>query len=127
MKWLFSAHWVLVASLWYLGNGTLHDIFVLLRHKGPYSRELLRLLMDGHVLLLSGAVLLVAYAMVLNKIVFGAILGIVIGAFMLLYCAMIFPFLKSMGTVLISLWLIAVCAKLIRDFPDIFNIMQPFK
>lgn len=55
MNWLLSINWALIASLWYFGNGMLHDVFVLIKHKGKYDRELLRLLMDGHVLMLSGA------------------------------------------------------------------------
>ncbi len=47
MNWLLSVHWALIASLWYFGNGILHDAFVLAKHKGIYNRELLRLLMDG--------------------------------------------------------------------------------
>ena len=44
----------LVASIWAIGNGVLHDAFVLARHEGPYTRELLRLLMDGHILITCG-------------------------------------------------------------------------
>jgi hypothetical protein len=41
MKWLFSIHWVLVAAVWYFGNGILHDVFVLLNHKGNYDSIIL--------------------------------------------------------------------------------------
>ncbi len=66
MNWILSVHWVLFSAVWYFGNGILHDLFVLLRQKGKYDRELLRLLMDGHVLILSGAVVFVCYLMLLN-------------------------------------------------------------
>ena len=105
-------HWALIASLWYFVNGILHDAFVLIRHnKGKYDRELLRLLMDGHVLMLSGAVVFVCYLMLLNKIQYGAVISIIVAAFMLLYCSMIFPFLKSFGTMVISIILLAASIK----------------
>lgn len=127
MNWLLSIHWALIASLWYFGNGILHDAFVLIRHKEKYDRELLRLLMDGHVLMLSGVVVFVCYLMLLNKIQCGALISILIAAFMLLYCIMIFPFLKSIGTMAISLILIAVSVKAMNSFPDIYQIMQNYK
>jgi len=56
----FPLHFaVLAAGLWALVNGILHDVFVL-RQKRPYDRELIRLLMDGHVLILSGVIYLVS-------------------------------------------------------------------
>ena len=73
MNWILSIHWALVASVWYFGNGLLHDAFVLTKHKGKYDRELLRLLMDGHVLMLSGAVVFVCWLMMLNKIQCGGL------------------------------------------------------
>lgn len=127
MNWLLSIHWVLVASVWYFGNGILHNVFVLMKHKGKYDRELLRLLMDGHVLMASGAVVFVCYLMMLNKIQCGGVISIIIAAGMLLYCGMIFPFLKSYGTMAISIILIIVSIKAINDFPNIYNIMQNYK
>lgn len=127
MHWLLSIHWTLVASLWYFGNGVLHDVFVLINHKGKYNRDLLRLLMDGHVLMLSGAVVFVCYLMMLNKIQCGGLISIIVAGFMLVYCLMIFPFLKSFVTMAISLLLIIVSVKAMRDFPDIYNIMQNYK
>lgn len=127
MNWLLSIHWALIASLWYFGNGILHDAFVFIRHKGKYDRELLRLLMDGHVLMLSGAVVFVCYLMLLNKIQCGGLISIIVASFMLLYCMMIFPFLKSFGTMAISILLIAASIKAMNVFPNIYNIMQIYK
>jgi hypothetical protein len=127
MNWMVSIHWALVASLWYFGNGILHDAFVLIKHKGKYDRELLRLLMDGHVLLLSGAVVFVCWLMMLNKIQCGGLISIIVAAFMLLYCAMIFPFLKSIGTIMISIMLIIVSIKAMNSFPDIYEIMKKYR
>lgn len=127
MNWLLSIHWTLVASLWYFGNGVLHDVFVLINHKGKYDRDLLRLLMDGHVLMLSGAVVFVCYMMMLNKIQCGGLISIIVSGFMLAYCLMIFPFLKSFVTMGISLLLIIVSIKAMKDFPDIYEIMQNYR
>jgi len=127
MNGLLSIHWALIASVWYFGNGILHDVFVLIKHKGKYDRELLRLLMDGHVLMLSGVVVFVSWLMLLNKIQSGALISIIIAAFMLLYCLMIFPFLKSFGTMAISIMLIIVSIKALYSFPNIYNIMQNYK
>ncbi|MDB5282465.1 MAG: hypothetical protein JWO06_1540 [Bacteroidota bacterium] len=127
MEIILSVHWVLGAALWFLINGILHDIFVVINHKGNYNRDLLRLLMDGHVLILSGAILLVCYVMLLNKISSAAVIGIIVGVGMLAYCFMIFPFLKSFITMAISVLLIIVCIRLCLVSPNIFQIVQNLK
>jgi len=127
LNWLLSIHWTLVASLWYFGNGVLHDVFVLINHKGKYNRDLLRLLMDGHILMLSGAVVFVCYLMMLNKIQCGGLISIIVSGFMIVYCLMIFPFLKSFVTMGISLLLIIVSIKAMKNFPDIYSIMQNYR
>ena len=119
MNTLFSINWLLIASIWYFVNGVLHDIFVVIRHKTGYDRELLRLLMDGHVLMLSGAVLFVCYLMTLNKIQYGPIIGMILAAGMVIYCMMIFPFLKSFVTLFISIIVIIVCVRTYLTFPGI--------
>ncbi|QQS29262.1 MAG: hypothetical protein IPM47_20935 [Sphingobacteriales bacterium] len=127
MKTILSVHWALIASLWYFGNGILHSGEVLMQHKGNYDRELLRLLMDGHVLMLSGAVVFMCWLMMLSKIQCGGVISIIVACFMLLYCAMIFPFLKSYATMAISIMLIIASIKAIYSFPNIYNIMQNYK
>ena len=127
MKIILSIHWALIASLWYFGNGVLHDVFVLIQHKGKYDRELLRLLMDGHVLMLSGAVVFMCWLMMLSKIHFCGLISIIVAGFMLVYCLMIFPFLKSFVTMAISILLIIVSIKAIQNFPNIYNIMKNYK
>jgi hypothetical protein len=119
MKLFFSVYWVLIAAIWYFINGILHDIAILIKHKGSYDRELLRLLTVGHILILSGAVVFVCYLMMLKEIQYGAYISIIIGAGMLLYCTMIFPFLKSFGTMAISIMLIIVSLKAINGFLNI--------
>ncbi len=127
MKIILSIHWALIASLWYFGNGVLHDVFVLIQHKGKYDRELLRLLMDGHVLMLSGAVVFMCWLMMLSKIQCGGVISIIVAGFMIVYCLMIFPFLKSFVTMAISILLIIVSIKAIQNFPNIYNIMKNYK
>jgi hypothetical protein len=127
MNTILSVHWILVSAVWYFVMGVLHDIFVIKNHKGPYDRELLRLLMDGHVLILSGLLLGVCYLMMLNKVQFGSLIAIIVGIGMLVYCFMIFPFLKSFVTMFISVMVIVVAARLYYTFPDIYEIMQKYK
>ena len=112
MNALLSIHWLLAGSIWYFANGVLHDIFILKNHQGPYNRDLLRLLMDGHLLIFSGILLFIAYQMAKNNVYYGALIGIVIAISMLVYCFMIFPFLKSFVTMFISIMVMAVCIRL---------------
>lgn len=113
MNIILSIHWILIAAGWYIIMGVLHDIFVVKNHKGPYDRELLRLLMDGHVLVLSGILLGVCYMMMLNNTPYAPIIAIIVGIGMLVYCIMIFPFLKSFVTMFISLMVVLVAFRLI--------------
>jgi hypothetical protein len=108
MNTILSIHWYLVAAIWYSVNGLLHDIFIIRAHKGPYNRDLLRLLMDGHVLILSGLILIPCWYLVKQGIVEGSMIALIVAAGMIVYCAMIFPFLKSMVTLVISILLAAV-------------------
>jgi hypothetical protein len=108
---LLSIHWFLAAAVWYSVNGILHDIFVLREHKGPYNRELLRLLMDGHVLILSGIILFICWNLVRINPFYGALTGIVTALAMIAYCLMIFPFLKSLVTLAISIVIVLVCIR----------------
>lgn len=127
MNMLFSIHWILIASLWYFINGIFHSIAVLKKHKAEYNRELLRLLQVGHLLIFSGVILFVCYLMLLNKIQFGSGISIIVAGSMLIFCAMIFPFLKSFGTIVISIIVIIVSIRAYRSFPDIYEIMKNYK
>lgn len=127
MNSILSIHWALVAAVWYFGNGLLHDIFVLINHKGKYDRELLRLLMDGHVLMLSGAVVFVCYLMLISKIQCGGLINIIVAIGMIVYCAMIFPFLKSYATMGISVMLIIISIRAMNSFPNIWDVMEKYR
>jgi len=106
MNILSSPYWVLIAGLWYLINGILHDVFVIKNHKGPYDRELLRLLMDGHLLILSGVLMGLSFLLFDQDNHYSLILALITGISMIVYCFMIFPFLKSLVTMVISLMVV---------------------
>jgi len=106
----YTPHILFCAGIWYLVNGILHDIFVLLSDHGKkYDRDLLRLLMDGHVLIIGGAILMICFNGLKAGHVFAWYVCLVICLSMVVYVGMIWPFLKSVMTGLISL----VCSLLI--------------
>ena len=124
MKILLSIHWVLGVAIWYTISGILHDFFVIKAHKGPYNRDLLRLLMDGHVLILSGIILIICYVMLLQKMQYVSLITSAIAIGMLIYCGMIYPFLKSHFTMFLSLMLIIVSIRAYINFSDVQPIIQ---
>jgi hypothetical protein len=127
MKTVLSVNWIMITSLWYFGSGTLHDYFVIKAHKGDYDRELLRLLMDGDVLIFSGVVLFVCYLMMLSKIQCGNTIAIIVAVFMLIYCLMILPFWASYLTMALSVMVIIVAVYLFSKFPSIWNVMEKYR
>jgi hypothetical protein len=86
-----------------IANGVLHDVFVLINHKGPYTRDLLRLLMDGHVLITCGLVQALTYQGLKEGGAWATALAILASASLFVYCVMIFPFLKSIFTMFLNL------------------------
>ena len=109
MQSLLSHYWLLFAAAWYGINGILHDIFVIRQHKTGYDKDLMRLLMDGHLLILSGILMLLSWLIAKQEIVWGYRIGAIVALSMIVYCAMIFPFLKSFGTLLISTVVLLIC------------------
>ena len=94
---------VLVAGGWNLVNGILHDVFVLRSEHGKhYDRNLLRLLMDGHILMTCGFILLLVSVGVRSGHPYAYAVAAVALLSMILYCFMIFPFLKSFVTLFIN-------------------------
>ena len=94
---------VIVVGGWLVINGILHDVFVLLSEHGKvYDRNLLRLLMDGHILIFSGIVLLLCYNGIQQNQQWTILIAGVVCVSMLVYCAMIFRFLKSIATILLN-------------------------
>ena len=107
---------VLVAGGWNLVNGILHDVFVLRSEHGKqYDRNLLRLLMDGHVLMTCGIILLVVSVGIRSGHEYAYAVAAVALVSMIVYCFMIFPFLKSIVTLFInSVTLIILIISLIK-------------
>jgi hypothetical protein len=99
----------ILTGAWNLLNGVLHTIFVL-RQGRKYDRELLRLMMDGLLLTGCGATILETASNQEESIALWA--GLTAGIMILVYVALIFPFLKSFGTLIINL--VFVCWLLIR-------------
>ena len=86
-----------------LVNGVLHDIFVLRSEHGKqYDRTLLRLLMDGHILITCGTIQVIAGFGLQNNEHWAYYIAGVASVSLLIYCAMIFPFLKSVVTILLN-------------------------
>ena len=94
---------VLGAGLWSLINGILHDVFVLRSDYGKkFDRELLRLLMDGHVLITCGAIQAYSYLGFEHHEKWAYIVAGIATISLLIYCAMIWKFLKSVFTIVIN-------------------------
>ena len=94
---------VIAVGAWCIVNGILHDIFVLRSEHGKqYNRDLLRLLMDGHILITCGAVLLVSNMGIQNNEHWAFYMAGISCISLLVYCAMIWPFLKSIMTITLN-------------------------
>ena len=90
-------------------QGVLHDVFVLVKHEGPYARELLRLLMDGHILITCGLVQVLSFSGIQDHAAWAYGTAILASLSLVVYCLLIFPFLKSFATLLLN----ASCATLL--------------
>ena len=92
---------------WMVLNGILHDISVLNSpHGKKYDRELLRLLMDGHILITCGIMQMISFSGLRSNQPWAHYVAGAASVSLLIYCAMIFPFLKSIGTILLNLVLL---------------------
>ncbi len=92
---------------WMVLNGILHDIFILLSDHGKkYDRDLLRLLMDGHILITCGVIQMVAYTGLKTGQPWAYYITGVACMSLLIYCGMIFLFLKSFFTAFLNLALL---------------------
>ena len=96
---------------WSVVNGILHDIFVLRSDHGKqYDRTLLRLLMDGHILITCGAMQMISVIGLRSNESWGFYVAGFACISLLGYCAMIFPFLKNVVTPVLNLTLLAALA-----------------
>lgn len=106
---------VAFAGVWSIGNGLLHDIFVLLQRK-PYDRELIRLLIDGHILIFAGVFYLLCYQGVASRQPLALYVSLVNALFLIGYCLLIFKMLPSWGMLLINVTVaMTVLMSLVQD------------
>jgi hypothetical protein len=94
-------YYIAFAGLWALGNGILHDVFVLLQRR-PYDRDLIRLLIDGHILIFAGILYLLSFPGIRDGATWAYVICFTNSIFMLGYCAIIFKMLPSIGTILVN-------------------------
>jgi hypothetical protein len=94
--------YILFAGGWALINGLLHDIFVI-KARPVFDKELIRLLIDGHILIFGGIFFIFAYQGIKNVQTWGYYLGIIAAIFILGYCGLILKMLPSVMTILINL------------------------
>lgn len=87
---------------WAVLNGILHDIFVL-KEGRKYDRDLLRLLMDGHILLTCGIVQMLCYKGLKIKDTTAIFVAGTASISLVVYCFMIMPFLKAVGMLVLNL------------------------
>lgn len=100
---IFLPFFILGAGLWAIINGLLHDIFVLQSEHGKkYDRNLLRLLMDGHILITCGAIQALSFQGINKQEYWAYLVAGIASLSLLVYCAMIWKFLKSVFTILIN-------------------------
>jgi hypothetical protein len=101
----------LLVGGWAVVNGILHDVFVLASEHGKkYDRDLLRLLQDGHILITCGVMQMIAYKGLQVNASWAYYVAGAACVSMLVYCGIIFPFLKSVVTILLNLGLLAALA-----------------
>jgi hypothetical protein len=102
-------YYIAFAGAWALGNGLLHDGFILAQ-KRPFDKELIRLLIDGHILIFAGIFYLMCFTGIKNGQTWAFYFAIATSIFLLGYCGLIFKMLPSIVTILINLtaliWLI---------------------
>jgi hypothetical protein len=81
-----------------------------LKQGRPYERELIRLLIDGHILIFAGIFYLLCYNGLKNQQPLAYYIAITTAVFMLGYCGIIFKMLPAIGMMLVNLvalvWLV---------------------
>lgn len=96
------SYYIFFVSLWCIANGLLHDIFVL-RQRRPFDKELIRLLLDGHILIFAGIFFMISFRGIGRGEPWAFYVAMASCIFILGYCALIFKILPSVMTILIHL------------------------
>src|SRR5688500_921954 len=98
----FLPYYILFTGAWALVNGILHDIFVIKGHR-TFDRDLIRLLIDGHILIFVGIFFIFAYTRIITGQTWAYYTGIIASIFILGYCGLILKILPSVMTITINL------------------------
>lgn len=110
---MFKLHYfIALAGIWALGNGVLHDVFILMQRR-PFDKELIRLMIDGHILIFSGILYLLCYNGIRDQQPLAYLVTLAVAVFLLGYCALIFKMLPSIVTIVINL---AVLVWVVKDY-----------
>ena len=100
----------LVVGAWAVLNGLLHDAQVLMEHNEGYNRELLRLLLNGHIIIVSGLFEIIAFWGLRQNQQWAFLVAGVAALTFFIYCVMIWPFLKSVLTMILQAGLFVALA-----------------
>jgi hypothetical protein len=106
-------YFIAFAGIWMLGNGILHDLFIL-REGRPFEKELIRLLIDGHILIFSGILYLICYSGIQGNEALAYLVSMVVSIFLLGYCGLILKMLPAIGIIVIN---VMVLVWVIVEFP----------
>lgn len=104
MNWI-ADHLNLILTfggIWVLANGIIHDIFVLRQHR-KYDRQLVSLLVDGHVLIFGGIIYLLSIKGIVQGDHYTLWYVLANSLFLLSYCAIIFRLIPAIGMIGINL------------------------
>ena len=102
---------------WAVLNGIAHDAQILNEHKfkeDGYNRHLLYLLLSGHIIILSGLMEMVAFWGLKENQAWGFVVAGLASLTFFIYCLMIWPFLKSVVTMVLQGGLFVV---VVLNFP----------
>ncbi len=100
----YLPHFIVGLGIWTALNGVLHEIFVLLSdHAKQYDRNLLRLLVDGLILMFAGTIMIFLFAGLKSGETIFFIIALICSISILIYCGLIWPFLKTIGMMILHL------------------------
>ena len=95
------------AGVWSIINGVLHTAFILAEGRN-FDRELIRLMIDGLILVFGGLFFLVALMGIKQGELWSFYLVILDSLFLLCYCFLIFKFLPSYFFISINLFVLFI-------------------
>ena len=100
----YLPHFIMGLGIWTALNGVLHEIFVLLSdHAKQYDRNLLRLLVDGLILMFAGTILILLFSGLKSEQSIFTFIALTCSVTIVIYCALIFPFLPTYGMMILHI------------------------